>query len=217
MSYIFQTARYELDMAIKRHAPSLQGRLLDVGAGSHDRYSRYFSATEYIRMNLEPGPSTDLVGQVEDIPAPDASFTGIVCTQVLGDVFALPKAFSEFYRVLKPGGRLLITEAFFAASHDEPHDYWRFTEHSLRRLCEEAGFRILVIEQLGRYWSVREQMRARYWIHKFNLYHSRWHRLYSFMLKLLGQRALNRDHYDAISAELGFANDIIVIAEKPII
>ena len=214
MSYVFQSARLELDKAIQKNAQYVRGKILDIGAGPHDRYSRYFEASEYVRMNIEPGSNTQLVGKIEKIPAENDSFEGILCTQVIGDVLDLREAFLEMNRVLKPGGRILLTEGFFDAPNDEPHDYWRFTPHSLRRLCEEAGFKVMVIERLGGYWSVREQMRARYWIAKYDLYHARYGRWASFMLKLLGNRAIRRDARDPISQGLGIAHGFLVVAEK---
>lgn len=214
MSYIYQPARFELDEAIRRNAHFLKGRILDVGAGSHDRYSGYFNASEYVRMNLETGPNTQLVGRIEEIPAADASFDGVVCTQVLGDVFDVREALSEMNRVLKTGGKVLLTESFIDPLHDEPDDYWRFTSYSLKRLCEEAGFRIVTLERVGGYFSTRAQLHARYAIEKYSLYTAWYGRLMSFYLKLSGKRALKRDHSDKSAANKFFAQGWIVIAEK---
>jgi hypothetical protein len=38
---------------------------------------------------------------------------------------------------------------FFCGLHEEPHDYWRYTEHALRRLCEEAGLDVVSLEPYG--------------------------------------------------------------------
>ena len=117
MSYIYQTDRIELYEQIKRHARFIKGHVLDVGAGSFSRYKDLFSFNEYTKMNTEPGENTNIVGKVENIPSEDNSFDSIICTQVLGDVYELNKAFSEFYRVLKPEGMLLLTENLFDSLH----------------------------------------------------------------------------------------------------
>jgi hypothetical protein len=109
---------------------------------------------------------------------------------------------------------MLITEALIADLHGAPEDYWRFTPFSLRRLLEESGFTILTVERIGGYWTVREQMRARYWITKYDFYDRSWGRLASFVLKYLAHRAKRRDKRDNTAETIGCMNDVLVVAEK---
>lgn len=44
---------------------------------------------------------------------------------------------SELYRILRPGGKLLITVPFLNNYHMEPDDYWRFTEYALAFLLKQ--------------------------------------------------------------------------------
>src|SRR4051812_18915098 len=111
MTYIYKTGRIELREQIKRHKDAIKGRVLDVGAGSFPRYKDLFKYDGYVAMDIKEGKGIDAVGKIEAIPFPDESFDSIICTQVLGDVFELSKAFSELYRVLTVGGVLLITES----------------------------------------------------------------------------------------------------------
>lgn len=214
MSYIFQTVRVELDAAVRRHTHFLKGRILDVGAGSYNRYGSYFKAAEYVRMNMELGPGTQLTGRAEKIPVANAEFDGIVCTQVLGDIFDVRKALAEFNRVLKVGGRVLLTESLIDPLHDEPHDYWRFTRHAMQRLFEEAGFKVLALERVGGYFSTMAQLRTRYTIEKHSLYTAWYSRAASFLFKLKGKWALWRDARDESPANKLFAQGWIIVAEK---
>lgn len=213
--HIFQTAREELHRQIARHAAFVKGRVLDVGA-SHAtaRYRDLFACDEYVTLDLQPGEGVDVVGKAEAIPLPDASFDSVVCTQVLGDVYALSKAFGEFYRVLRPGGVALITESLFDPLHDEPHDYWRFTAHSLRHLAEDAGFVVEVIEGRGGYRSVMAQLRARYWIERFSLYRVWYGPLAGKLFAVRGRYALMRDHMDKSKAKKLFTHGYLLIARK---
>jgi len=214
MSYIYKTGRIELYEQIKRHAGYIHGRVLDVGAGTFPRYQNFFTCSEYVRMNMEPGSNTDVVGRVEDIPFPDGSFDSIVCTQVLGDVYELQKAFNEFYRVLRPRGVILVTESLFDPLHDEPTDYWRFTPHSLRRLAEDARFIVKVLECRGGYHGLMAQLQARYWIGYLNA-HERWFaRIFSRLLKMRGDFARMRDRADTSSANASFTHGYLLIASK---
>ncbi len=49
-------------------------------------------------------------GSVETLPFDDASFDALSCTQCLLYVDDLDRALAEFYRVLKPGGRIAVLE-----------------------------------------------------------------------------------------------------------
>ncbi|MEK7185730.1 MAG: class I SAM-dependent methyltransferase, partial [Patescibacteria group bacterium] len=166
MSYIYKIGRIKLREQIRKHSKYIQGKVLDIGAGNFSRYKDLFNFTEYIKMETTPGEGIDVVGRIETIPFESNSFDSIVCTQVLGDIYELPKAFGELHRVLRPGGTVLITESLFDPLHDEPNDFWRFTSHSLRRLAEDSGFTIVTIESRGGYWSVMAQLKARYWIER---------------------------------------------------
>lgn len=214
MPYIYKTGRAELYGQIKRHADVIKGRVLDVGAGNFSRYQDLFNYAEYIRMDIKPGKNIDIVGQAENIPVPDNSFDSIVCTQVLGDVYKLREAFAEFYRVLRPGGVALITESLFDPLHSEPHDFWRFTAHSLQRLAEDAGLNVEVIERRGGYWSIMAQLKARYWIELLNA-HKKWFaRPLSLLLKIHGTLARWLDSLDQSSANKTFTHGYLLIARK---
>lgn len=64
-------------------------------------------------FNLQPGPSVDYVGDCSDLAAfADASVDDIYASHVLehlGYVEKLPRALSEFHRVLRAGGRARIS------------------------------------------------------------------------------------------------------------
>ena len=82
----------------------------------------------------------DIVGDIQKLPLPDSSEEAIVCMSVLEHVENPFLAASEMYRVLKPGGQLLLYVPFLFYYHAENGyyaDYWRFTEEALRTLCKD--------------------------------------------------------------------------------
>ena len=214
MTYIYKTGRAELHDQVRRHSSYIHGRVLDIGAGSYPRYRGLFTFDEYVTMNIEQGKNTDIVGKIEQIPSPDDSYDSIVCTQVLGDVYELPQAFRELHRVLRPGGAVLITENLFDVIHDAPYDFWRLTEFSLRRLAEDAGFTVTILERRGGYRSVMAQLRARYFIERFDASRKWYARALSYYFSLEGIWARYWDARDKSRANQIFTHGYILIAHK---
>ena len=56
---------------------------------------------------------------------------------VLEHVFDVRAAVDSMRRALRPGGKVLIAVPHIYPYHDEPIDFWRFTEYSLRELCRD--------------------------------------------------------------------------------
>jgi len=61
----------------------------------------------------------------------------ILCLNVLEHEYETEKALRNLHRALRRNGVAYIAVPVHFPLHDEPHDYWRFTEHSLRRLLKE--------------------------------------------------------------------------------
>ena len=70
----------------------------------------------------------------------DDSFDLVCCDQVLEHVKEPQKAMDELARVLKPGGKMVVTTCFMNMRHGAPSDYWRFTVEALLYMAENTGF-----------------------------------------------------------------------------
>lgn len=136
----------------------LRGHVLDVGCGQrpYEVWSQKGpgGVTQYTGLDLAPGPGVDIVVGPSDIwPLADASVDAIVFTQVLEHVANRPHILSEMARVLRPGGRILLTVPFIFMAHGLPHDYARFTVAGVRSMFE-ADYEVTEIVQLGRAGAV---------------------------------------------------------------
>ncbi|HLY33902.1 MAG TPA: methyltransferase domain-containing protein, partial [Jatrophihabitantaceae bacterium] len=128
-------------------ANDISGTMLDLGAGNQPFRPWYSTlAKRTIAVDAAPLPGLDAVSFAAPLPFRDASFDSILCTSVLEHVDNAEYAVSEIARVLKPGGRLLVTVPFLYPEHEAPYDFWRTTHHGLRSVLERHG---LVVEDIA--------------------------------------------------------------------
>lgn len=149
----FYFARSGLAKAMKDHAPNLNGCLLDVGCGSKP-YKFLFNVQAYVGLDINT-ESACLRGVADDyydgevFPYPDSSFDSLLCSQVLEHIFNPDVFLAEMNRVLKQGGRLLLTVPFVWDEHEQPYDYARYSSFGLRSLLEKNGFKIIEQKKIG--------------------------------------------------------------------
>ena len=124
--------RHELEEFVKKYKDS--GLTLDLGCGTAP-YKRYFP--NRVSFDARPGPEVDIVGDAHNLPFPDGKFDNILCTEVLEHLHSPEVAISEMKRVLKTGGKLILTTRFVFPLHDVPEDYYRYTKYGLEYLFRD--------------------------------------------------------------------------------
>jgi SAM-dependent methyltransferase len=132
------------------------GVFLDAGCGTQPFRSLVERQVErYLSYDIEArsGP-IDFIGDLEDMHAVgERSIDVALCSEVLEHVPHPQVALRELARTIRPGGVLVLTVPFLARLHEEPHDYFRYTRHGLRRLYEDAGFDVDDIVETGSLFS----------------------------------------------------------------
>jgi len=132
--------RITLGKFIERHAS--RGLTLDLGSQAGP-YSALFP--NRVSLDIRPGPGVQVVGDAQALGIGDGRFDVVLCTEVLEHLPEPQKAIDEMFRVLKPGGELLLTTRFLFPIHDAPHDYFRYTKYGLRHLLRR--FDIVELEE----------------------------------------------------------------------
>jgi SAM-dependent methyltransferase len=118
-------------------------RVLDYGAADSPYRSMFASAPEWVAADLPGNPAADIeLGSDGTVPVADGAFDAVLSTQVLEHVSDPALYLSECHRVLRPGGRLLLSTHGMMVYHPDPDDYWRWTCAGLKRAVTEAGFEI---------------------------------------------------------------------------
>jgi SAM-dependent methyltransferase len=144
-------ARY-YDQYIKKYA---EGRLLDLGCGQIPLYIAY---REHVQENicvdwensLHRNEHLDFEGDLsKKLPFKDSEFHTIILSDVLEHLPEPGLLWNEMNRLLAPGGRIMMNVPFYYWIHEQPHDYYRYTEYALRRYAEISNFIVLDLEPIG--------------------------------------------------------------------
>lgn len=116
---------------------NIQGDILEIGRRVYEPLIPRVQVKSYTCLDIEKFPDIDIVADIQNMPNVESNkFDTIICTQVLEHVPSPFQAANELYRILKPGGKLIISVPFLNNYHMEPHDYWRFTEYSLKYILQ---------------------------------------------------------------------------------
>lgn len=145
-------SRQAIYQTVKKFAPEITGQVLDIGCGSQP-YRQLFPVEKYIGIDTansghdHGGEMIDLEYDGQTLPLPDQSFDAVVCFEVLEHVFNPAKFLTEINRVLRPGGKVLITVPFVWLEHEQPYDFARYSSFGLRDLFTKHGFKVIKTEK----------------------------------------------------------------------
>lgn len=124
------------------------------------------SALEGLRIGHARGLRDVVAGSVDAIGFRDTVFDAIYCADVVQhlDPPAAARTFTEFARVLRPGGLLVIRTAarrgLGSKKHRDAADYQQWEPDKLRRALDPAGFRIEWISLVNWLPSLLADLRA---------------------------------------------------------
>lgn len=134
-----------LDFVMEAASDAAPGTVvLDVGAGDAP-YRELFDHTVYLTndwtQSVHSGAHhVDIIGPATALPVDSCSVDLVLCTQVLEHVPTPAQVLTECFRVLTPGGQLVLTVPLVWELHELPHDYYRYTPHGITHLLSQAGF-----------------------------------------------------------------------------
>jgi SAM-dependent methyltransferase len=133
--------------------------VLDAGAGEA-RHRQYFRRGQYVALDSGSGDSKwdysrlDICGDLESIPMRSDSVDRILCMVVLEHTRNPGQVLSEFARVLKPEGELVMVVPFLWEEHQAPRDYFRFTQYGIGLLFESSPLHLTLTAPIGGFFRV---------------------------------------------------------------
>jgi ubiquinone/menaquinone biosynthesis C-methylase UbiE len=144
-------------------------RLLDAGAGEKP-YRKYCDHLDYVSQDFaqyEPDPlrgglqmtswdhgELDIVSDIVAIPEPDGSFDAILCSEVLEHVPDAVKVIGELARLLRSGGRLILTAPFNSLTHFAPYHFSTgFSRYFYEHHLPACGLTIEELSHNGNYFD----------------------------------------------------------------
>jgi SAM-dependent methyltransferase len=136
-----------LNRDFEAHLPPLTGSLLDVGCGDKPYRSLMTSINEYVGADVVARPTVDvLITPNQPLPLPDGRFDVVMMSQVMEFIQDPAALVSEFRRVLKPDGVVIVSFPFIFNEHG-PADYVRYTGSAVKSLF--AGFSQVAVKRQG--------------------------------------------------------------------
>jgi len=135
--------RYYIENFLLKEAASIRGRALEIGDNSYTmQFGRATVGQSEVLHVDASNPQATWVGDLSDAPhIPDNTFDCLVLTQTLHLIYDFKAALRTCYRILKPGGTLLLTvPGITPIDRGEWKEtwYWTFTDRALQRLFAET-------------------------------------------------------------------------------
>ncbi len=157
------SSRVWLDRELEDFAGSLpdEAMVLDAGSGSQPYAQKFrrqnYESADFEQVDKDYGRST-YVCDLSSIPVEAARYDAVVFTQVMEHLPQPHLVLAELCRVLKPGGRLFFSAPLYFEEHEQPHDYYRYTQFALRFMFDRAGLRVLELRWLEGFMGTTAHM-----------------------------------------------------------
>lgn len=135
-------SRRSLDRFIAEHAttePALVVHSVDIDHRRHFPNARVISSRASQPADLRTDPTYSGLAHV-----PDASHDLVICTALLEHVAEPGRLVEQLRRILRPGGRAIVTGSAVFPFHGTPHNYFHYTPNGLRHLFADwSRFEVL--------------------------------------------------------------------------
>ncbi|HMR91046.1 MAG TPA: methyltransferase domain-containing protein [Chitinophagaceae bacterium] len=148
----------DIKKAVEENA---SGDVLDIGCGNKP-YESYFSQKVLSYTGCDVVQSSDakvdVICEATSLAFEDNRFDTVFSTQVIEHVSDPQAMLHEAFRVMKNGGKLILSFPFAWELHEEPYDFFRYTKYGIAALLKNAGFEIEEVKPNGGKWAAVFQL-----------------------------------------------------------
>lgn len=136
--------RYYVEKFLNKYSLDIKGHVMEIG---DDSYTKQFGAKRVTKIDVlhvdQSNPQATIIADLVNADQiPSNQFDTIILTQTLLLIYDLKGALKTIYRILKPGGTVLVTvPGISQICHQEMKlwgDFWRFTRKSAEYLFKEV-------------------------------------------------------------------------------
>lgn len=120
----------------------LDGYVLNIGAGATQT-----KLSNVIEMEYAIFKNTDVVADAHHLPFRDESFEAVIAFNVFEHLHDPNRAASEIFRVLKPGGKVIIHTAFLQPLHEEPFHFFNATKYGVMKWFSEFDIQLCQVSE----------------------------------------------------------------------
>lgn len=144
-----------------------RGELYDLGAGESP-YKDFFLqyAERYVAVDWTGSyhdTKADIAADLnKPLPIESEVADTVISLSVLEHLCEPQMMLNEAFRILKPGGAMVLQVPWQWWIHEAPYDYFRYTPYGLKYLFEKSGFVDVVVEPQSGFFTM--------WILKFNYF-----------------------------------------------
>jgi SAM-dependent methyltransferase len=159
-------------LALKLNNEDVQNRLsemvgvvYDLGCGLRPYEKDILTvADRYVGVDWSStlhGLHADIVADMNKrLPIDNDVADTVVSFQVLEHLCEPQTMLNEAFRIIRPGGKILISVPFQWWVHEAPCDYFRYTRYGLEYMFSKAGFADIKVKESSGFWVM--------WLLKFN-------------------------------------------------
>lgn len=129
-------------------------RILDIGCGQ-SQFQNLYIEHDLCGIDFIPYKGANIVADLNrSLPLLDGVCDVAILSNVLEHVYEPQVLLREVYRVLKPGGVVLLVVPFMIKLHQKPYDFFRYTNFALERMFGDRGFVSTRVEPLGNLFDI---------------------------------------------------------------